>query len=232
MRPKYIIPILTLVAGAPALARSDIDPAHKNAWSENIGWTNWHDAGSPPGVQGVQVNATFLSGMIWAENVGWINLGDGSPGDGIEYANMDGTDFGVNRDQATGELFGLAWGENIGWINFAGGALATPSNPARIENTGGVCRLAGFFWGENIGWINLNDATHFVAVFGGCESPCDLAADLDHDDDVDLQDLALLLAHFGTSSGATFEDGDTDGDGDVDLQDLANLLSLFGTTCP
>lgn len=55
--------------------------------------------------------------------------------------------------------------------------------------------------------------------------------DLDGDGDVDLQDLATLLAHFGMTSGAAFEDGDTDEDGDVDLQDLANVLGTFGTTC-
>lgn len=53
-------------------------------------------------------------------------------------------------------------------------------------------------------------------------------ADLDGDGDVDLQDLAILLAHYGTSSGATYEEGDIDGDGDVDLADLAELLGNYG----
>jgi hypothetical protein len=60
-------------------------------------------------------------------------------------------------------------------------------------------------------------------------APC--PNDLDGDGDVDLQDLANLLAHFGTTGGAAFEDGDTDRDGDVDLQDLANVLGSFGSTC-
>jgi hypothetical protein len=60
------------------------------------------------------------------------------------------------------------------------------------------------------------------------ETPC---PDLDGDGDVDLADLAQLLAHYGTTSGATFEDGDIDGDGDVDLADLAALLAEYGTTC-
>lgn len=49
---------------------------------------------------------------------------------------------------------------------------------------------------------------------------------------VDLTDLAVLLAHFGQSSGATGADGDLDGNGNVDLSDLAALLAHFGQTCP
>jgi Zn-dependent M28 family amino/carboxypeptidase len=60
--------------------------------------------------------------------------------------------------------------------------------------------------------------------------PC--FGDLDGDADVDLADLARLLAHYGTTSGASYEDGDLDGDGDVDLTDLATLLGLYGATCP
>ena len=55
--------------------------------------------------------------------------------------------------------------------------------------------------------------------------------DLDGDNDVDLADLAQLLAHYGMTSGAAYEDGDLDGDGDVDLADLAALLAVYGTIC-
>lgn len=55
--------------------------------------------------------------------------------------------------------------------------------------------------------------------------------DLDEDGDVDLSDLAALLANFGVTSGATWADGDLDGDGDVDLSDLAALLAVFGDGC-
>ncbi len=54
--------------------------------------------------------------------------------------------------------------------------------------------------------------------------------DLDRDGDVDLSDLAQLLANYGMTSGATYEDGDLDGDGDVDLADLGALLAAYGTT--
>lgn len=55
--------------------------------------------------------------------------------------------------------------------------------------------------------------------------------DLDGDDDIDLGDLAALLANYGTTSGMTPEDGDFDLDGDVDLSDLSALLAVYGTTC-
>ena len=55
--------------------------------------------------------------------------------------------------------------------------------------------------------------------------------DLDEDDDVDIADLAQLLASYGETAGMTYHDGDLDGDGDVDLADLAELLGTYGTTC-
>jgi hypothetical protein len=55
--------------------------------------------------------------------------------------------------------------------------------------------------------------------------------DLDSDGDVDLSDLAILLAHYGMTSGAQYEDGDLDCDGDVDLGDLSALLAMYGTMC-
>jgi len=55
--------------------------------------------------------------------------------------------------------------------------------------------------------------------------------DLDGDRDVDLADLANLLAHYGTTGGARYADGDIDLDGDVDLADLSLLLAVYGGTC-
>jgi glycerophosphoryl diester phosphodiesterase len=62
--------------------------------------------------------------------------------------------------------------------------------------------------------------------------PFGIPGDLDIDGDVDLSDLAQLLASYGTTSGASCHDGDIDGDGDVDLADLGALLAVYGTTCP
>ncbi len=54
--------------------------------------------------------------------------------------------------------------------------------------------------------------------------------DLDGNQQVDLIDLSILLAHYGSTT-ATLLQGDLDGDADVDLSDLAGLLALYGESC-
>jgi hypothetical protein len=98
--------------------------------------------------------------------------------------------------------------------------------------TGGV--LGGGGGALNIGAVDLF-ANQSTSVFWDDLSiepyVPECPGDLDGDADVDLSDLAQLLAHYGTPSGADYEDGDLDGDGDVDLSDLAALLAVYGTTC-
>jgi hypothetical protein len=74
------------------------------------------------------------------------------------------------------------------------------------------------------GW-NIDDVEIWAVVLPQCPG------DLDGDGDIDLNDLSILLAHYGMASGAAYSDGDLDGDGDVDLNDLTALLAAYGTTC-
>jgi hypothetical protein len=73
---------------------------------------------------------------------------------------------------------------------------------------------------------NIDD----VEIWAIQAAPC--FGDLDGDDDIDVDDLSQLLAHYGMSGDATYEDGDLDGDLDVDLGDLSALLAVYGTSCP
>lgn len=65
-----------------------------------------------------------------------------------------------------------------------------------------------------------------VAAVDAPRPPCDL----DGDADVDISDLATLLAHYAAGP-AVYEEGDVDADGDVDISDLTQLLSNFGVSC-
>ncbi len=56
-------------------------------------------------------------------------------------------------------------------------------------------------------------------------------ADLDKNRTVDMVDLAILLANYGSSDDVTPDDGDIDHDGDIDLSDLSALLAVYGTAC-
>jgi len=70
----------------------------------------------------------------------------------------------------------------------------------------------------------------FLVMDVGCEEP-ECPGDLNGDGSRDLSDLAILLAHYGMTEGATYEDGDMDGDEDVDLSDLSALLAVYGQPC-
>jgi len=87
---------------------------------------------------------------------------------------------------------------------------------------------------DGLTYVNIHTAMHGGGEIRGQidffpPTPC--PGDLDCNGVVDLTDLAIQLANFGTTVGATYCDGDIDGDGDIDLTDLALLLAVFGTSC-
>ncbi len=234
MRYTIVTTIVSIgLLASTASAQSNIDDTvpNKHAWGENVGWTNWRDADGANA--GVVVGTTFMGGFIWCENVGWINVGDGAPADGVNYANVDGTDSGVNIDP-DGELHGLAWGENIGWINFDGGAMATPAQPARIECVPGpngetLSRLTGYAWGENVGWINLDDTTHFVSV-DAATTPAD--CDMNHDGAANGLDIQLFVEFVLSANTPDWLDvcsGDLEGtpDAAIDFDDMADFVACL-----
>jgi hypothetical protein len=191
---------------------------NKWSWGENIGWMNWADAND--GAQGVEVEATFLSGWIWCENVGWVTVGDGTPGGGNQYTNASGADHGVNI-AGNGNLSGFAWGENIGWINFDTLAALGPfGDQARLDD--GAQRFRGYAWGENVGWVNLDDAEHYVGVGRGCEADCDGNGVLN------ILDFVCFQRAWQNQTPI----GDCDGNGQYNILDFVCYQGAFVGGCP
>ncbi len=122
----------------------------------------------------------------------------------------------VATQPALAQDFDLSWhtidgggGTSSGADFVLAGTIGQPDAGALI---GGDFELVGGFW---------PGAFIDAACFG----------DLTGDGEVGLSDLTIVLANFGTPSGALPEDGDLDGNGTVDLSDLALMLSVFGTVC-
>jgi hypothetical protein len=214
--------LLTALSAAPALAQlSAVDPTNKFSWSENCGWMNWRDAGSPAGSQGVRRTVSYLAGYIWAENVGWVTVGDGTPANSTVYSNASGSDAGVNIDAGTGNLSGYAWGENIGWINFAAAAPLGPAFAARIDPASS--RLRGWAWGENIGWIDLDDAAHYVSF--GCYANCDGSTTTPL---LNVNDFVCFQSRFAAADPYA----DCDQSGTLNVNDFVCFQSRFAAGCP
>ena len=229
----YLTSLSALAITLTAHADSNVDPANKVSWSENCGWMNWYDSGSPTSSQGVSIDSTgrFLSGFVWCENIGFLNLGDGSPANGLAYDNSTGADSGVNVDVGSGNLSGLAWGENVGWINLSTGALS--GNAARLSDTS-PRRLLGYAWAENIGWINLDlgESGKFVALDlgNGCDST-DFNGDGLFPDTADIDDFLNVFAGGACASPNPPQcNADIDYNNDTlfpDILDIQALLSVF-----
>jgi len=80
---------------------------------------------------------------------------------------------------------------------------------------------------------DIADGTSADTNGNGVPDECDCPGDLDGDMEVDLADLASLLAAYGTCQGDAGYDSvaDIDNSGCVDLADLATLLAHYGTVC-
>lgn len=220
--PLALIGIVAAQSNIDPATSGDPDDGIKWAWGENVGWTNWlYDE---PGAKGVEVALKSLSGNIWAENLGWINVGNG-PASGCQYANVDGTDFGVNMT-SDGDLSGFAWSENAGWINFDTSSLGT--DLARLDRA--AYRFRGYAWAENAGWVNMDDATSpkFPAI-----QAC-ICGDLDRNGIVNLFDFSTFSRCFGQCKPGTCTAdelfcSDLDQDGLINNTDFATFSLLIGT---
>jgi hypothetical protein len=117
--------------------------------------------------------------------------------------------------------FSLDW-----WTVDSGGEMFT---------TGGDFELSGTVGQPDANTIVMTGGEGEYELTGGfwavsLAEPEPIPGDLDGDGDVDLTDLARLLAAYGSCVGDPDYDpaADLDGSGCVDLPDLAILLSHYG----
>lgn len=109
-----------------------------------------------------------------------------------------------------------------------GGNSSIPLDIYDLDEDGNKTELLPIDFANQLRLYNLRVD---IGAYENNEQIC-CVGDLDRDGDVDIADLAQLLAHYGMQTGAIYFDGDLDFDGDVDIADLAVLLSMYGMLCP
>jgi hypothetical protein len=185
------------------------------------------------------VFGTFMGGPIQGQLVTTAGSLDGDPFTIVDGSARVSPLVAYDEDNA---VFLVAWlnsgtgSVGVQLLAFDGFLLGDPLEIIG-DSASGLARVAanandgGFIvtWVDRSAYPTRVDVVaQLVGVVG--DGPCN--GDLDGDGDVDLSDLAQLLAHYGVITGASCEDGDMDEDGDVDLADLAALLAVYGTIPP
>ena len=135
---------------------------------------------------------------------------DGGTGGRVREFQARLADVGVPQGGAFNYLVSMLNGDNAYRSNEFIGAAA--GNPWDADNPGQATVV-----------LKPGDFIRFQTA--------SLPGDLDGDGDVDLSDLATLLASYNACAGDAEYDSaaDLDGDGCVDLADLAALLAYYGT---
>lgn len=143
---------------------------------------------------------------------------------GFRSGALDIWGVSISSDIARGQLFVIGGEGNRQLYVFDIAAQCWAVAPTAVYDGG---------WGTAMEYVaaanrvyqidgrNTNGATQGTATLRR------FPGDLDCDGDVDISDLAQLLAHYGLPD-PVYSDGDLDEDGDVDIADVAQMLSAYG----
>lgn len=180
----------------------------------------------------------------WGVGIQVVDCGDCTHAGPIimdgRVATSPGAEAGIDVYASPGKLFGAAYVETRdypGTLGQIGLRLYGDVGCAGDADGDGVCDAF-----DNCPFTS-NPEQHDSDLNGvgdACEPPgcplsgCDHAgidADPNGDCIVSLDDLTIVLSHFGYTCNVSAQTGDTNADGRVDLQDLAHVLSRFGNVC-
>jgi hypothetical protein len=108
-------------------------------------------------------------------------------------------------------------------VNYAGDRLEVYFDPAYTVTQGGII----------FGTSSSSPGCSGGLLTGEGNDPQPCPEDINRDGIVDLQDLARVLAAYGTQQDMPGYDpeADLDGNGSVDLDDLSRVLAAFGRPC-
>lgn len=133
-------------------ATGPIDPNYRYAWNDSVGWFDF-------GNGTVNVNVADVSGYATNTNIGEIALNCASTPAGNMCATSN---FKVERNNTSGDLFGWAWNDRIGWISFNCLELGSCSPINYKVNVSPITGdFTGYAWNDAVGWISFNCADPF-----------------------------------------------------------------------
>lgn len=183
-------------------------------------------------VVGVGVNVTGVVGFRWRESTGFFTLRDLAGGLVSARANSVSGDGAVIVGQGhTDSGFQAAlWTENGGNVENLRDTLIADYGLSELEDWTLEVALGVSEDGTTIVGYGVNPSGQFEAWRAYLGNGCALAGDIDYDDDVDINDLAVLLSNYA-ESGVDYTDGDLDDNDVVDIQDLAIMLANFAGNC-
>lgn len=178
--------------------------------------------------------------ILWNDGPEEIVVGIGEPT--ITYSCVQGGWTGVGNIDADPIFLGETLNGEADYSLHAtspcidaGDNGAVPGDAADLDGDGNTAEVTPLDLEERLRFADrlstpdTGSGTAPLVDMGAYEYQC--VGDLDGNGEVTLADLALLLANYGTTDGASYQDGDVNVDGDVDLSDLANLLANYGIEC-
>ena len=225
-----VMPIVINASGWIAGPNTNNSPADAEVWNGST-WNN-----VPP--YGTGTNYTY--GIDSHGDIVGKAISQGYRAFFAAYNSATGT-WGAATNLFTGSTKGVASGINdnqviVGWNQTAGVAEIwnTPTTGSGVALSTLVTPSSLSTWTltEATGINNTGDIVGFGTNPSGTAGEAflltpALPGDANLDGTVDINDLTIVLAHYGQSSGMTWYTGDFVGDGTVDINDLTIVLAQY-----